>query len=111
MPERRGTGTPRLRVLLLEDSAVAADLILHELRSGGYEPVERRVASRREMLEALNEGPWQIVLLDYSLEGGGTALEALTSLAELHPDLPAILKEAGHVGKPQAAELVGQYSA
>ena len=25
------------------------------------------------------------------------------------PEVPAILQEAGHVGKPQAAELVGQY--
>ena len=26
------------------------------------------------------------------------------------PDVPPILQEAGHVGKPQAAELVGQYN-
>src|SRR5579859_7680842 len=82
---------PPLHVLLLEDSAADADLILHELQQGGYELVARRVASRREMLEALEDGSWQIVLLDYSLEDGGTALEALASLAELDVDLPAIL--------------------
>ena len=27
------------------------------------------------------------------------------------PAVPAILQEAGHVGKPQAAELVGRYNA
>jgi hypothetical protein len=27
------------------------------------------------------------------------------------PEVPAILKEAGHVGKPQAAILGGQYGA
>jgi hypothetical protein len=27
------------------------------------------------------------------------------------PDVPPILKEAGHVGKPQAAKLGGQYDA
>ena len=27
------------------------------------------------------------------------------------PEVPAILQEAGHVGRPQAAELVGQYNA
>ncbi len=27
------------------------------------------------------------------------------------PEVPAILKEAGHVEKPQAAELVGKYGA
>ena len=27
------------------------------------------------------------------------------------PEVPPILQEAGHLGKPQAAELVGQYNA
>jgi hypothetical protein len=27
------------------------------------------------------------------------------------PSVPAVLKEAGHVGKPQAAKLAGQYPA
>jgi hypothetical protein len=27
------------------------------------------------------------------------------------PEVPAILQETGHIGKPQAAELVGQYDA
>jgi quinol monooxygenase YgiN len=27
------------------------------------------------------------------------------------PEVPAILQEAGHVGRPQAAELAGQYDA
>jgi hypothetical protein len=27
------------------------------------------------------------------------------------PEVPPILKEAGHIGKPQAAELVGQCDA
>jgi PAS domain S-box-containing protein len=89
-PEQRALRLP-LRVLLLDDSAADAELILHELRHGGYEPVARRVSSRREMLEALSDGSWQIVLLDYALSDGGTVLEALASLAELDIDLPAIL--------------------
>jgi two-component system cell cycle sensor histidine kinase/response regulator CckA len=94
-----------LRVLLLEDSAADADLILDELRQGGYEPVARRVASREEMVETLNEGSWQIVLLDYTLEGGGTALEALASLAELDIDVPAILI-SGVIGEEEAADAL-----
>ena len=27
------------------------------------------------------------------------------------PEVPAIMKEAGHLGKPQAAKLAGRYSA
>jgi two-component system cell cycle sensor histidine kinase/response regulator CckA len=94
-----------LRVLMLEDSAVDAELILDGLRQGGYEPFARRVASRAEMLEALNEGSWQIVLLDYSLEGGGTALDALAALAEFDIDLPAILI-SGVIGEEEAADAL-----
>ena len=61
--------------------------------------------SRGEMLEALNDGSWQIVLLDYSLEGGGTALEALASLAELDVDLPAILI-SDVIGEEEAADAL-----
>jgi two-component system cell cycle sensor histidine kinase/response regulator CckA len=103
----QSTGAPssQLHVLLLEDSAADADLILHELRQGGYEPVARRVASRGEMLEAIKDGSWQIVLLDYTLKGGGTALEALASLADLHIDLPAILI-SGVIGEEEAADAL-----
>ena len=77
---------------------------MHELRRG-YVPVARRVTSRAEMLEALNEGTWQVVLLDYTLEGGGTALESLAALAEFDIDLPAILI-SGPIGEEEAADAL-----
>ncbi len=104
-PEQLPGAPPPLHVLLLEDSAADADLILHELRRGGYEPVARRVVSRGEMLEALSDGSWQIVLLDYSLKDGETALEALASLAEFSLDLPAILV-AGVIGAEEVADAL-----
>src|SRR4029078_13329099 len=70
-----------------------------------YELVARRVASREEMLEALKDGSWQIVLLDYTLEGGGTGLETLASLAELDVDLPSILI-SGVIGEEEAADAL-----
>jgi two-component system cell cycle sensor histidine kinase/response regulator CckA len=97
--------TAPLHVLLLEDSAADAELILHELRRGGFELVARRVASRGEMLEALDDGSWKLVLLDYSLEGGGTALDALALLAERNVDLPAILI-SGVIGEEEAADAL-----
>jgi two-component system cell cycle sensor histidine kinase/response regulator CckA len=93
-----------LRVLLLEDQASDADVIVHELRRG-YKPMARRVTSREEMLEALNEGSWQVVLLDYALEGGGTALESLAALAEFDSDLPAILI-SGSIGEEEASDAL-----
>ena len=50
-----------------------------------------------------NEDDRVWVLFDWDEEGFQNFLS--------DPDVPAILQEAGHVGKPQAAELVGQYSA
>jgi PAS domain S-box-containing protein len=91
--------------LLLEDSAADASLVLEELRRGGFETVDRRVTSRAEMLDALSDGDWEIVLLDYTLEGGGTALDALASLAALNVDLPAILI-SGVIGEEEAADAL-----
>jgi two-component system cell cycle sensor histidine kinase/response regulator CckA len=95
---------PPLHVLLLEDQASDADAIVHELRRG-YKPIARRVTSREEMLEALNEGSWQVVLLDYTLEGGGTALESLAALAEFDIDLPAILI-SGPIGEEEVSDAL-----
>jgi hypothetical protein len=43
------------------------------------------------------------VLFDWDGEGWGKFVS--------DPEVPAILREAGHVGKPQAAELGGSYPA
>jgi hypothetical protein len=43
------------------------------------------------------------VLFDWDAEGWAAFVS--------DPDVPPILKEAGHVGKPQAAQLAGTYRA
>jgi two-component system cell cycle sensor histidine kinase/response regulator CckA len=95
---------PPLRVLLLEGLADDVDVIEHELRRG-YEPIALHVTTREEMLDALEGGMWQIVLLDYSLEGGGTALQSLAALAEFDIDLPTILI-SGQIGEEEAADVL-----
>ena len=95
-----------LYVLLLEDSAADAELILNELRLGGYAPIARRVTSLTELFQALDEGAWQILLLDYSLgDDDGTAVDALTTLAERNFDLPVILI-SGVIDLEQAADAL-----
>ena len=94
-----------LHVLLLEDSAADAELILHELRHGGYDPISGASRAARRWWKRWTRGPWQIVLLDYTLEGGGTALDTLASLAELDLDLPAILI-SGVIGEEEAADAL-----
>jgi hypothetical protein len=48
-----------------------------------------------------NDRVW--VLFDWNAEGWQNFVS--------DPDVPAILQEAGHKGRPQAAELVGEYDA
>src|SRR5882672_3758843 len=56
-----------LRVLLIEDSEIDAAMFLHELRSGGFNPVCRRVDMESALVEALKEEPWEIVVSDNKL--------------------------------------------
>jgi hypothetical protein len=50
-----------------------------------------------------NEADRVWVIFDWDMEGFQNFLA--------DPEVPAIIKEAGHKGKPQAAELGGQYGA
>ncbi|NKE71839.1 EAL domain-containing protein [Candidatus Manganitrophus noduliformans] len=56
-----------LRVLMVEDSAEDAELLLGELRRGGYEPAHERVSTIEEMNRAIDRGSWDIVFGDYSM--------------------------------------------
>jgi hypothetical protein len=44
-----------LRVLIVEDSEEDADLILLELKRGGYDPSYRRVDTSEHMIRALED--------------------------------------------------------
>jgi PAS domain S-box-containing protein len=57
----------RLRVLLVEDSADDAEMLIAELRRGGYEVEHRRIASEAALDEALDGHDWDVVLSDYTL--------------------------------------------
>ena len=51
-----------LRILIVEDSEDDAELLMYELRQGGYVPVYRRVETATEMRSALAEEPWDLVV-------------------------------------------------
>jgi PAS domain S-box-containing protein len=79
-----------LRVLLIEDSEDDAELVLRELRAGGYEPTWRRVDTIAGLRVALREQPWDVITCDYVLPRL-TALDALRCIRELPVDLPVII--------------------
>ena len=61
-----GPGRP-LNVLIVEDSVEDAERVVLELRRAGYAPDYRRVATAREMSDALDERLWDLVLCAHSL--------------------------------------------
>jgi len=92
----------RLRILLVEDSLADAELLLHELKSGGYEVVALRVETAAAMQSALQTDTWDVVISDYSMPAF-SAPEALRMLRETGRDLPFIIV-SGTIGEEAAVE-------
>lgn len=93
-----------LHLLLIEDSKDDAELILRELRKGGFVVAATRIETAAELRAALQQGGWDLILSDYSIPGfsGLTALEILTSTGL---DLPFIIV-SGAIGEETAVQLM-----
>jgi PAS domain S-box-containing protein len=92
--------TVPLRVLIVEDSADDAELLLRELRRNGYAPQGRRVETATELQGALDEHDWDLILSDYTLPGfSGT--HALTLVRGRETDTPFIFV-SGTIGEEVA---------
>ena len=90
-----------LRVLLVEDSPEDAELLLHELRRGGYEVRHARVETPEGLRAALADGPWDLVIADYHMPAfSGPRAFVLTR--QERPDVPFILV-SGVIGEEEAA--------
>ena len=76
-----------LSVLLVEDSAADAELLLRELRRAGYEPTSDRVESAATLRAALERTPWDLVISDHGLPAF-SAPEALALVQETGVDVP-----------------------
>jgi len=94
----------RLQALIVEDSEIDAELLLLELRRGGYDVVPRRVETAAEMRASLEEGGWDIVLSDYSLPTF-SALAALEVLKSSGLDIPMIII-SGTIGEDIAVHAL-----
>jgi two-component system cell cycle sensor histidine kinase/response regulator CckA len=58
---------PPLHVLIVDDSADDAELLVLELTRGGYDVISLRVDTADALEQALAAGSWQVVLCDFSL--------------------------------------------
>ena len=79
-----------LRVLIVEDSEDDTQLLLRELRRGGYDPVHERVETAAAMERALAGQEWNMVIADYSIPNFNS-MAALALLKERGYDLPFII--------------------
>jgi len=96
--------TRPLRLLLIEDSDSDAAHVTLWLRRGGWSPETRRVETREEMLAALDEGPWDVVVSDHHLPRF-SAPEALEILRATGLDVPFVVV-SGAIGEDIAVDLM-----
>jgi CheY-like chemotaxis protein len=89
-----------LSVLLIEDYAADAELLVRQLRRGGYHLTSQRVETEEAMQAALVQRNWDVIICDYSLPGF-SALAALKVLQRNGQDVPFIIV-SGVVGEEAA---------
>jgi two-component system, cell cycle sensor histidine kinase and response regulator CckA len=89
-----------LRLLMIEDSEDDADLLIRELRRGGFNVTYQRVETSEALIAALTNQKWDLVISDHSMPhfSGIAALEILTSTGS---DLPFIFV-SGTIGEETA---------
>jgi two-component system cell cycle sensor histidine kinase/response regulator CckA len=92
-----------LRVLLVEDSAADAGLLLEDIERGGFEIAHLRVETADAMRAALKDH-WDVIVSDYSMPSF-TGLNALRLLQESALDIPFIMV-SGTIGEEAAVEAL-----
>ncbi|HEY9525498.1 MAG TPA: response regulator, partial [Anaerolineales bacterium] len=89
-----------LTVLIVEDSPDDTQLMLREIKRGGYAVFFERVETKADMQAALSRQSWDIILSDYSMPSF-SAMAALETLKASGLDIP-FLVISGTVGEETA---------
>lgn len=95
---------PRIRLLLVEDNELDAELIVDEIARGGFAIESRRVDSEREFEAALADFAPDIIISDLSMPSF-SGYRALEIAREKAPDVP-FLFVSGTMGEEAAVEAV-----
>ncbi|OFZ65961.1 MAG: hypothetical protein A2V79_03390 [Betaproteobacteria bacterium RBG_16_56_24] len=98
------TGIKPLRVLIIEDSEADAELLLHDLRHGGYAPEFERVETSEGLNDALSRQSWDLIISDYAMPRFN-GLQALKLVQEKGLDIPFIIV-SGSIGENIAVDAM-----
>ena len=93
-----------LRVLIIEDSEEDTDLLVMELRRGGFAPLYQRVDTAASLASALDHGKWDVIISDYSMPRF-TLAEALAMLKTRQIDVPFLVVSATIVDEQAVAAM------
>jgi len=94
----------QFRVLMVEDSASDAELVVRELKRAGMRCESRRVETAVEYRRALEQFQPQVILSDFSMPKFD-GLEALAIAKRSHPDIPFIFV-SGTIGEENAVRAL-----
>jgi len=92
-----------LRILHLEDNPNDAELVMHELRRAGYDPIADRVETEPDYRDQLHLEP-EIILADFTMPEFD-ALRALEIMQEGRFDIPFIIV-SGTIGEERAVQAI-----
>jgi len=93
-----------IKALIVEDCEDDAFLIGRELKKGAFEPYSERVCTEAGLIDDLKNGPWDIIISDYSMPGFGGP-EVLRIMRESSLDIPVIIV-SGVRGEEYAVETM-----
>lgn len=93
-----------LTVLIVEDSAEDAQLLVRELQRGGFQVTYERVQTGESLKRALERRGWDLVFCDYTLPQF-SGREALALVKAAQPELPFIYV-SGTLGPEAAVEAI-----
>jgi PAS domain S-box-containing protein len=93
-----------LHVLIVEDSASDAGLMVRHLEHAGYNVRSARVEDSESLVTALDQQPWDVILCDYSIPGFSGA-EALRMVRDRSCPVPFIFV-SGSMGEDVAVEAM-----
>lgn len=96
--------TKQLRLLLVEDSEADAELLLRELRKGGYNVACHRIDNGTDLESALAHETWDLVITDHNMPGFNSQ-GVLNAIRQSQLDIPVIIV-SGSIGETIAVEAM-----